>query len=45
MPAVEPSEMVLPAGLAPAGTTELGIDIIRVARIRAALDKFGPRFS
>src|SRR6187455_287750 len=45
MPAVEPSEMVLPAGLAPAGTTELGIDIIRVARIRAALEKFGPRFS
>ena len=45
MPAVEPSEAVLPAGLAPAGTTELGIDIIRVARIRAALDKFGPRFS
>src|SRR6187551_1438433 len=45
MPAVEPSEIVLQAGLAPAGTTELGIDIIRVARIRAALDKFGPRFS
>ena len=46
MPAVEPSEVgVLPPGLAPAGTTELGIDIIRVARIRAALEKFGPRFS
>src|SRR5918993_1190762 len=46
MPAVEPSEAVtLPSGLVPAGTTELGIDIIRVARIRAALDKFGERFS
>jgi len=29
----------------PEGTTELGIDIIRVDRIRAALDRFGPRFS
>ena len=30
---------------APAGTTELGIDIIKVDRIRAALTKFGARFS
>jgi holo-[acyl-carrier protein] synthase len=30
---------------APAGTTELGIDIIKVERIRAALARFGPRFS
>jgi holo-[acyl-carrier protein] synthase len=30
---------------APEGTTELGIDIIKVDRIRAALDKFGERFS
>jgi phosphopantetheine--protein transferase-like protein len=29
----------------PAGTTELGIDIIKVDRIRAALEKFGERFS
>jgi holo-[acyl-carrier protein] synthase len=29
----------------PPGTTELGIDIIKVARIRAALDRFGERFS
>ena len=29
----------------PEGTTELGIDIIRVDRIRAALDRFGRRFS
>ena len=27
------------------GTTELGIDIIKVDRIRAAIDKFGARFS
>jgi holo-[acyl-carrier protein] synthase len=32
-------------GLVPSGTTELGIDIIKVERIRAALDRFGPRFS
>src|SRR5215210_9326073 len=32
-------------GLVPAGTTELGIDIIKVDRIRAALARFGPRFS
>lgn len=30
---------------APDGTTELGIDIIKVDRIRAALERFGPRFS
>ena len=48
MPAVEPSEAVLPAGLAPAGTTELGIDIIRVGpdprrarQVRAALLEAG----
>ena len=35
----------LPPGLVPAGTTELGIDIIKVARIRATLKRFGPRFS
>jgi holo-[acyl-carrier protein] synthase len=29
----------------PGGTTELGIDIIRVDRIRTALAKFGERFS
>ena len=45
MPAVEPSEAVLPAGFAPAGTTELGIDIIKVERIRSALERFGSRFS
>jgi holo-[acyl-carrier protein] synthase len=35
----------LPPGLVPEGTTELGIDIIKVDRIRAALEKFGERFS
>ena len=29
----------------PEATTELGIDIIKVARIRDALARFGPRFS
>jgi holo-[acyl-carrier protein] synthase len=29
----------------PNGTTELGIDIIKVERIKAALDRFGTRFS
>ena len=29
----------------PAGTTELGIDIIKVERIRGSLDRFGERFS
>jgi holo-[acyl-carrier protein] synthase len=40
----EPSE---DRGDAPAShrSEELGIDIIKVARIRAALDRFGPRFS
>jgi len=33
------------SGGVPEGTTELGIDIIRVARIRDTLAKFGSRFS
>jgi holo-[acyl-carrier protein] synthase len=33
------------AGVPPAGTTELGIDIIKVDRIRASLARFGERFS
>lgn len=32
-------------GLVPQGTTELGIDIIKVARIQATLARFGKRFS
>ncbi len=35
----------LPPGLVPEGTTELGIDIIKVERIRTALERFGERFS
>ncbi len=35
----------LPADLVPVGTTELGIDIIKVERIQAALARFGERFS
>jgi len=35
----------LPPGFVPPGTTELGIDIIKVARIRDTLKRFGPRFS
>jgi len=34
-----------PAVDVPAGTTELGIDIIKVDRIQAALERFGARFS
>ena len=35
----------LPAGVVPDGTTELGIDIIKVERIRASIARFGSRFS
>ena len=38
-------DVTVPTGLVPAGTTELGIDIIKVERIRAALERFGARFS
>jgi len=41
-PAPDPA---LPAGIVPEGTTELGIDIIKVERIRAAIERFGERFS
>jgi len=36
---------VLPSGTVPEGTTELGIDIIKVARIAASIERFGERFS
>jgi holo-[acyl-carrier protein] synthase len=32
-------------GAPPAGTTELGIDIIKVERIRGSIERFGERFS
>lgn len=35
----------LPPGLVPPGTTELGIDIIKVERIAASLARFGDRFT
>ena len=45
--AEEPSEVGggAPRLRPPEDTTELGIDIIRVDRIRRTLEKFGPRFS
>ena len=36
---------VIPAGVVPTGTTELGIDIIKVDRIRASIERFGERFA
>jgi holo-[acyl-carrier protein] synthase len=36
---------VPPAGVVPPGTTELGIDIVKVERIGAAIERFGERFS
>ena len=39
------ADPVLPPGFVPQGTTELGIDIIKVERIRASLQRFGERFS
>ena len=36
---------VVPPGFVPPGTTELGIDIIKVERIAASLAKFGDRFT
>ena len=39
-----PAAAALGAGV-PAGTTELGIDIIKVDRIRASIERFGERFS
>ena len=42
---VDPSDASPPVGLVPPGTTELGIDIIKVDRIRTTLERFGTRFS
>ena len=41
----DPSDAIVPPGVVPTGTTELGIDIIKVDRIKATLERFGPRFS
>jgi holo-[acyl-carrier protein] synthase len=46
MAAPEPSAPIKSIGIeVPDATTELGVDIIKVDRIRAALDRFGERFS
>ena len=46
MPRPEPpADPVLPTGVVPPGTTELGIDIVKVERIAAAIAKFGQRFA
>jgi holo-[acyl-carrier protein] synthase len=37
--------IAIPPGFVPAGTTELGIDIIKVDRIRGSIARFGSRFS
>ena len=42
---VDPSDVAVPPGMVPPGTTELGIDIIKVERIRDTLARFGARFS
>jgi phosphopantetheine--protein transferase-like protein len=43
--AIDPSDVAVPPGVVPPGTTELGIDIIKVERIRETLARFGARFS
>jgi holo-[acyl-carrier protein] synthase len=39
------ADPTIPASMIPPGTTELGIDIIKVQRIRETLERFGTRFS
>ena len=39
------ADPVVPAGVVPQGTTELGIDIIKVDRIAHTIERFGDRFS
>jgi holo-[acyl-carrier protein] synthase len=41
----EPAAPTIPPGAVPPGTTELGIDIVHIARIRDAMTRFGERFS
>ncbi len=43
-PADPHPDIELPPGLVPPGTTELGIDIVKIERIRATLERFGQRF-
>jgi holo-[acyl-carrier protein] synthase len=44
-PVSRPDRAAPPDGLLPPGVTELGIDIVRVDRIRRTLERFGDRFS
>lgn len=39
------ADLAVPAALVPDGTTELGIDIVKVDRIRSAMARFGDRFA
>ncbi|HYC07388.1 MAG TPA: holo-ACP synthase [Candidatus Binatia bacterium] len=39
------ADPVVPPGFVPTGTTELGIDIIKVERIADSLERFGDRFT
>jgi holo-[acyl-carrier protein] synthase len=43
--ALDPTDTAPSAGVVPQGTTELGIDIIKVERIRATLARYGSRFA
>lgn len=40
-----PADPVVPPGVVPPGTTELGIDIVKVERIASAIERFGMRFA
>lgn len=39
------ADPVAPPGIVPPGTTELGIDIVKVERIASAIERFGMRFA
>ncbi len=39
------SDPVVPPGVVPPGTTELGVDIVKVGRIAQAIERFGQRFA
>ena len=40
-----PPDPVVPSGAVPPGTPELGIDLVKVERIAAAITRFGQRFA
>jgi holo-[acyl-carrier protein] synthase len=39
------SDPLVPPGVVPQGTTELGVDIVKVPRIAQAIERFGQRFA